>query len=348
MTLIKKSIVNDWQDLHPVSFAGAIAKHSFWLIAPLVFTPTVAIAKPVEAIAQENSLIICETASTTVRVYEENDDLLMRAYDRNRRHVWMNRTMTSVRGTNTGLEYTNELGELAVRVSVDLDDGSCAIQVNDAPAESGTVLRNDTVHSVIGTITYRERIALPPNTTLITQLVGLDASEPETLAEQRMVTAGEQVPIPFHLFYSPDEINLNHPYAVMAQMMVDGELRWTTPKAYPVITQNAPFAVEVVVNLVANDAASESPNPVGEEEPLPEAIASAIKTAFVAEFGATPFQIDQYSRETWSDGCLELGGPDESCLAVITDGWRVAIVDLTTDQRYVYRTTLSGNSVRRE
>ena len=328
---------NAWYPLESV----AKTKHSFWLIATLAFTPTV-------AFAQESSLILCETAPTTVRVYEENNNLLMRAYDRNRNHVWMNRTPTSVRGTNTGLEYTNELDELTVQVSVDLEDESCAIQVNDAPAESGTMLRNDTIHSVIGTVTYRERIALPSNTTITTQLVNVETSGPKTVASHHMVTSGEQVPIPFHIFYFPEEINPERRYGVVAQMVLDGGQQWTTSMNYPVLTQNAPFAVEVVVNPVENNAVSEPPSSVEDEEILPEAIATAVKTAFIAEFGDIPFQIDQYRRKTWSDSCLGLGGPAESCLAALTDGWQVEIVALSTAQRYVYRTTLSGDSVRRE
>ena len=330
---------NVWTVLASVLFAKKT--YGLWLIAPLALTPTT-------AIAQEQSLVLCETTPTTVRVYEENAELLMRAYDRNRNHVWMNRTPTSVRGTNTGLEYTNELGELAVQVSVDFDDESCAIQVNDGLAEPGVMLRNDTVHSVIGTVTYRARIGLPNNSVISTQLVNLESSEPETVASHRIVTSGEQVPIPFHIFYFPEEINPARRYGVVSQVAFEGGQQWTTSVDYLVLTQNAPFGLEVVVNPVAEDSTSESPEPIEEDDALPEAIATAIKTAFTREFGDIPFQIDQYSQETWSDGCLGLGGPAESCLAALTDGWQVEIVDLETSQRYIYRTNLRGDSVRRE
>ena len=47
---------------------------------------------------------------------------------------------------------------------------------------------------------------------------------------------------------------------------------------------------------------------------------------------------------TWSDSCLGLGGPAESCLQVETPGFRVVLsVDGKT---YIYRTDFSGSNVR--
>lgn len=50
------------------------------------------------------------------------------------------------------------------------------------------------------------------------------------------------------------------------------------------------------------------------------------------------------SQEDWSDSCLGLGGPAESCAAVITPGWRVIFeVD---GQRYEVRTDETGRVIR--
>ena len=35
--------------------------------------------------------------------------------------------------------------------------------------------------------------------------------------------------------------------------------------------------------------------------------------------------IENYERAEWSDSCLGLGGPAESCLAAIQPGWRVTL-----------------------
>ena len=50
--------------------------------------------------------------------------------------------------------------------------------------------------------------------------------------------------------------------------------------------------------------------------------------------------------KTWSDGCLGLGGPAESCIAALTDGFRVELV--SEGKTYVYRTDKTGASVRAE
>ncbi len=46
----------------------------------------------------------------------------------------------------------------------------------------------------------------------------------------------------------------------------------------------------------------------------------------------------------WSDSCLGLGGPAESCLAVITPGYNVLLTHQGTEYRY--RTDTEGTVVR--
>ena len=48
----------------------------------------------------------------------------------------------------------------------------------------------------------------------------------------------------------------------------------------------------------------------------------------------------------WSDSCLGLGGPAESCLAAITPGYAVLLVQSGVEYRY--RTNEDGTSVRAE
>lgn len=81
---------------------------------------------------------------------------------------------------------------------------------------------------------------------------------------------------------------------------------------------------------------------------LPEAIQNQIKAALADDLGITVDQlmIGRYSRETWSDGCLGLGGPAESCLMALTEGWQVEVMDTEAGQNYVYRTDLTGEQIR--
>lgn len=49
---------------------------------------------------------------------------------------------------------------------------------------------------------------------------------------------------------------------------------------------------------------------------------------------------------TWSDGCLGLGGPAESCLAALVEGFKVEME--VQGKTYVYRTDGTGAAVRAE
>ncbi|MEO1210362.1 MAG: hypothetical protein AAFX78_12540 [Cyanobacteria bacterium J06638_20] len=51
-----------------------------------------------------------------------------------------------------------------------------------------------------------------------------------------------------------------------------------------------------------------------------------------------------YTSETWTDGCLELGGPNELCLQVMVDGWRLEVTD--GDQSWIYHTDETGDTIR--
>lgn len=81
--------------------------------------------------------------------------------------------------------------------------------------------------------------------------------------------------------------------------------------------------------------------------PVPEVV-SALK-AFVAaeenvEEGAVII-LSAYEKD-WSDSCLGLGGPAESCLAAITPGYKVTVQVRGEEQ--VYRTNEDGSSIRVE
>ncbi len=72
--------------------------------------------------------------------------------------------------------------------------------------------------TVIGTATYRERIALPADAELIVQLLDVSlADAPSTVvAEQRI--APVRVPAAFTLSYGPAQIDQRHSYAVSARV----------------------------------------------------------------------------------------------------------------------------------
>ena len=86
------------------------------------------------------------------------------------------------------------------------------------------------------------------------------------------------------------------------------------------------------------------------QDTLPNTIQTQVLTDLANHLDIPTDQItlDNYGRQTWSDGCLGLGGPAESCLAALTDGWQVEAIDTETNKAYVYRTNLNGDQIRRE
>ena len=86
------------------------------------------------------------------------------------------------------------------------------------------------------------------------------------------------------------------------------------------------------------------------QDALPNNIQTQVRTDLANHLNIPTDQITiaNHSRQTWSDGCLGLGGPAESCLAALTDGWQVEVIDTETNETYVYHTNLNGDQIRRE
>jgi putative lipoprotein len=79
-----------------------------------------------------------------------------------------------------------------------------------------------------GSVTYRERIVLPPNAEVNVSLV--DAADPNGIpvAESTFETGGRQVPIPFELRYEPRNIVRGRNYELRAEIRTAGEPRFNT------------------------------------------------------------------------------------------------------------------------
>lgn len=103
--------------------------------------------------------------------------------------------------------------------------------------------------TVSGNVTYRERVALPPDAIvrIILESVGAPI---EVLAEQTIETQGKQVPIPFSLTYDTSSVREDTSYVIRAQILVDQQLRFAGDVAYPTTPHQKPAKVEVIVRSV--------------------------------------------------------------------------------------------------
>ena len=106
--------------------------------------------------------------------------------------------------------------------------------------------------AVTGTVTYRERIAMPPGAVVTVRLedVSLADAAAVPVADQVITNPGN-VPVPYSVEYDSMMINPVRTYAVRAEIRVGATLWATTTSSYPVITGGSPSSgVEILVQLV--------------------------------------------------------------------------------------------------
>ena len=137
--------------------------------------------------------------------------------------------------------------------------GGCGRDNGGSAAEPQAVLT--------GTVTYRERIALPPNARVEVRLEDVSQADApaDEIASQTIAANGKQVPIPFELRYLPKDIDPSHRYAVRASLTsAEGDLMFTTAMQYPVLTGGAADGnVEIVVQRAGGGTRAAAPGVSG-------------------------------------------------------------------------------------
>ena len=123
---------------------------------------------------------------------------------------------------------------------------------------------------ITGTITYQVRMALSPDAAIDVRLDDISVADaPAKLVAENIFTAlGQQLPIPFQLPYSPQDIQPSHRYAIRARITLAENLLFTTTKIYPVLKNGAPSQVSLVLEPAgarpaapASGSAPASPDP---------------------------------------------------------------------------------------
>ena len=135
--------------------------------------------------------------------------------------------------------------------------------------------------TVSGTVTYRQRVALPASAVVTIQLLDVSRADAAAvvIAEQKLTTNGAQVPIPFSVAYQPSQIQANGSYAVQASIAINGQRRYINDTQYTVLTRGRPTA-NVAITLLAVPASGQLPNTASGDELLLIALAlSALAVA---------------------------------------------------------------------
>lgn len=106
--------------------------------------------------------------------------------------------------------------------------------------------------TVRGTITWRERIALPPDAEIIVRLQDVSRMDaPATvLAEQRIRADGHQPPFTFALEVDASRLDARMRCTVSARVEQAGRLLFINDTAYPVLTQGAPMQADLLLVAV--------------------------------------------------------------------------------------------------
>lgn len=114
---------------------------------------------------------------------------------------------------------------------------------------------------VTGSVSYREHIALQPEAVVEVSLLDVSRTDApgKVIAQEKIPSAGHQVPIPFMLEYRNAEIQPAHTYQLKARITLNGELLFASTRAYPAFnTPGSPANIEVMLDPVQ---ARPSPHP---------------------------------------------------------------------------------------
>ena len=105
--------------------------------------------------------------------------------------------------------------------------------------------------SITGTVTYRQRIALPDDAVITVQLRDVSKADAAAtvMGEQIIIAEGKQVPIPYEVTYDESEIDDRFSYSMSARIEDgSGALLFISDTHTPVITRGNPTEdVEIVV-----------------------------------------------------------------------------------------------------
>jgi putative lipoprotein len=105
--------------------------------------------------------------------------------------------------------------------------------------------------AVTGTVTYRERIMLPPSARLTVRLTDVSKQDIAGMVLAEQVISPVRVPAAFSLGYDPAAIDSTHTYVIQARIEDGGALQFVNMEQFQVLTRGSPRdSVEVLVKGV--------------------------------------------------------------------------------------------------
>jgi putative lipoprotein len=96
---------------------------------------------------------------------------------------------------------------------------------------------------ITGTVSYREKIALPKDAVIEVTLLEMSATgtPANEIAYSRISNTGTlNVPVAYSLSYDPILISKDSTYGIRAKIIVDGEIKWENKELYPTLVHGLP------------------------------------------------------------------------------------------------------------
>lgn len=137
--------------------------------------------------------------------------------------------------------------------------------------------------TLTGEITYRERIALPPNAELRVRLIDTRRPDaPATVDAAGAIARPGRVPLTFTLNFDDGLIDPDHDYALLAEIIAAGEVWFANVEPHAV----EPLAASTPSSIVVSFAGRTDPPAVAPAEPVPPVILDTVWRA--EDLGGTP------------------------------------------------------------
>ena len=166
------------------------------------------------------------------------------------------------------------------------------------------------IATITGTVAYRERIALTPDSVVEIKLIDVSRMDAPaiTIGEQIIVSPG-QVPIAFEIEYNPAEIDDRFSYAVQARITQSGKLAFINDTRYSVITRGGPTNVDMVLTKVATSPA-QPPDPV---IPAMTETRAPIESVELTTSDSNPREYTLHIVSGLPGGCVKFGDYSVAC-----------------------------------
>lgn len=114
---------------------------------------------------------------------------------------------------------------------------------------------------VTGTVTYLQRMELPPDAEIHVALEDISRADAPArfIAADTIMAGGLQVPVSFSIPYDPAQIEDENTYSIRAEIRMGGEKRFISTQSYPVITRDAGTSADIVVMALKTEQPDDSP-----------------------------------------------------------------------------------------